>query len=498
MMYVLALLFGAAFSFGLAPFNFWPALAISIVGIYGLLRHGGGRPLWVAWAYGVGKYAVGASWVYVSINVHGNAPPLLAGFLTLLFVVLLAGSFCAPLGWLYNRLRPMRGGMPTGSWSDVVAFSAVWVFMDWVTTWLFTGFPWLLPGYGVLALPLKWLVPVVGVLGAGGLLVLSFTALVGLVIHRRFQVILLSLFLLPWLGAIALMQKNWVEPGAQRSVALVQGNLDQAKKWLPSEAQTNVDKHLRLSADHWDADILVWPEAAITMFPQQAQGLLESIGEQGRRSKTDIVVGIPGVEVLGANEYAFQNLAIGLGEARGRYAKYHLVPFGEFVPLENVLRGLIQFFDLPMSSSTPGAYDQANLELSFGEVAMAICYEIAYPESVRFRAQNTRLLMTISNDTWFGASIGPLQHVQIAQARALENGRWLVRATNNGVTAIVSHLGQITAQLPQFEEGVLRGEVSLMQGRTPYSRAGHWPVLMSLLLAFMWLLWARYRAHESV
>ena len=117
----------------------------------------------------------------------------------------------------------------------------------------------------------------------------------------------------------------------------------------------------------------------------------------------------------------------------------------------------------------------------FGQIAMAICYEEAYAESLRSAARDAGLLATISNDTWFGTSIGPLQHLQIAQTRALENGRWLVRATNNGVTAIVDDQGRVTGQLKQFTAAVLRGQVQTMQGRTPFNRFGHWPFLLALI-----------------
>jgi len=236
-----------------------------------------------------------------------------------------------------------------------------------------------------------------------------------------------------------------------------------------------------LSAEHWDADLLVWPEAAVTMYPQQAQALLDDLHEKGRLSQTNIVLGIPGIEKSPAGGYQFQNLAIGLGAASGRFAKYHLVPFGEFVPFEGVLRGLIEVFNLPMSSFTPGLKNQPNLKLSFGEAAMAICYEIAYPESMRQSAKTAALLMTISNDTWFGASIGPLQHMQMARMRALENGRYLIRATNNGMSALVDHHGKVIKTLPRFEPGVLRGEVVKMVGVTPFSRFGHLPILMLMV-----------------
>ena len=116
---------------------------------------------------------------------------------------------------------------------------------------------------------------------------------------------------------------------------------------------------------------------------------------------------------------------------------------------------------------------------------MAICYEVAYPDSLRVKARTAAVLATISNDTWFGSSIGPLQHMQLAQVRALENGRWMLRSTNNGVTGIINHRGNITQQLPQFEAATLRGAWWSMQGSTPYTQYGHlmFFILVGLCLA---------------
>jgi len=342
--------------------------------------------------------------------------------------------------------------------------------------------------------PMLAVAPVLGVLGMGMLCVVAVAALVALLQKRRISAAIIVVA--PVLLAMGLAQVRWVTAGEQFEVALVQGNLDQTRKWLPDQAVPNVRKHLDLSAEHWDADVLMWPEASVTMYPQQAQGLLESLAQQGKSTNTNIVLGIPGAEAASDGGYRLQNLSIGLGQARGRFAKYHLVPFGEYVPFEGLLRGMIQFFDLPMSRSSPGNANQPNIMLSMGEAAMAICYEIAYPESMRARGAGAAVLMTISNDTWFGDSIGPHQHMQIARMRAVENARWLLRATNNGVTGIVDHSGRLVSALPQFEAGVLRGRFTVMQGHTPYSRLGHWPVLGALIAIFATALWFR-RARRS-
>ncbi|NOX50569.1 MAG: apolipoprotein N-acyltransferase [Gammaproteobacteria bacterium] len=485
----MALVLGAIYCLGFAPFDYWPVTFVAIAGLFWLFNQVGINVLLAAWLFGLGKYAVGASWIYVSIHVYGGAPPILAGFLVVLFVAGLALLFSLPLGWLIKLQKPQQNPVLL----NVTVFATAWMVMDWVSTWLLTGFPWLLPGYAFMNTTLLASAPVVGVIGMSFLVVLSSAGLAGMVLQRRVGKGLVAVFLLPWLLGWGLEFMQWVKPGQRQAVALVQGNLDQSRKWLREEAKPNVQKHIDLTEPHWDADLIVWPEAAITMFPQQAQGILAKLASRAIKTDTNVVLGIPGVQGSAEEGYSYQNLALGLGLARGRYAKQHLVPFGEYVPLEGLLRGLIEFFDLPMSSSSPGRMNQPNIRLSFGEVAMAICYEVAYPASMRRHAQTATLLMTISNDTWFGASIGPLQHMQIARMRAVENGRWLVRATNNGVTAIVDHLGTITAQIPQFEASVLRGWVVLMQGRTPYSVVGHWPIFGVVVICLAMIVGLRRR-----
>ena len=482
MIWLVAPVLGAVYCLGFAPFDLWPLSLLAVAGFFVVLERDPDRALLCSWLFGIGKYGVGASWIYVSINVYGGASPVLAGFLVLLFVLFVAALFCAPLGYLYRGFRTQSAFSPI----NCLVFASAWVTMDWLLTWLLTGFPWLYLGNTVVGAPasnpLTHLVPVFGVIGTGWLMALLACSGVALVFLRSRNLVLLAL--LPLVLGSVLAPFTWVRPETNHTVALVQGNLDQARKWLREEALANVQRHVNLTRAHWDADLVVWPEAAITLFPSAAGNILDDLARQAVVSDTSLILGIPGMEQA-QDRVTFQNLAIGLGRASGRFAKYHLVPFGEYVPFEGLLRGLIAFFDLPMSSSSPGRASQPNIESHVGEVAMAICYEIAYPESMRKKATQAAVLATISNDTWFGASLGPHQHMQIAQARAQENGRYLLRATNNGVTAIVDHLGRQQASLPQFEASTLRGTFAVMSGRTPYNRWGHWPGLMACLLCFV-------------
>ena len=471
---VLALGCGALLPFTLAPFDWWPLGIGSIGGWFWLLNRRPGSAAALGFAFGVGKFGVGVSWVYVSMRLYGGASVSLAVFLVALFVAGLS-VFTLLQGWVYARVASRGAAM-----LDAALFAAVWVIFEWLLTWFLTGFPWLYPGYGHLQTVLANLMPIGGVsLASLGIVVTSVYLAVALTNARRVTALVLAT--VPWAIGLALSPIEWVQSGAPRTVALVQGNVDQTLKWDADNRLSIVDTYLDLTDPHWGTDLVVWPEAAITLYEHQAREVLEFLDERGEESGTTVVLGIATAQRTPDGTWMIYNSALATGPGAGRYTKRQLVPFGDYVPFEDLLRGLIGFFDLPMSAFTAGPWHQGPLHTGTARAAMAICYEIAYAELMRQSAAGADVLITVSNDTWFGTSIGPLQHAQIARARALENGRWLLRGTNNGVTAIVDHRGRMTDALPQFEQAVLSGEFHIMKGRTPYSRYGDgWLVALCL------------------
>ncbi len=415
---VLVLICGLLLPLSLAPFGWWPLAIVSAGGLFYLVEQNPQRLALLGWLFGLGKYGLGASWVYVSIHVYGHASVPLSVMLVALFVGFLA-LFPLTQLWLYAWLRS------SSLTANAVLFVAIWVLWEWLLTWVLSGFPWLFAGSGQLQSPFAGYAPVGGVFLVSLAVVAVGCALACAMLQRRRAggsgVKPLSLALVLVGLGLGLMQIDWVVPQESRTVALVQGNVDQASKWHPENRGPIVAQLESLSEPHWGVDLLLWPEAAITLYEHEAGPLLKRWRQRGELEGTTLVLGLPGVEVIPGpeREYSFANLAVAVGAGQGRYAKRRLVPFGEYVPLEDLLRGLIGFFDLPMSHARPGAWRQPLLQIGQERAAMAICYEVAYPGLVNSDLPAADLLLTISNDAWFGGSLGPHQHLQIAQMDAI-------------------------------------------------------------------------------
>ncbi|BCB73450.1 apolipoprotein N-acyltransferase [Vreelandella aquamarina] len=465
-----ALVAGGFTTLTASPFELWWLGPVAIGLLYvGLHTLSPGQAALKGWLYGVALFASGTSWVYVSIHDYGYTGVPLAVFLTALFVSVLA-LFFAGTFWLYRRFIGPRWALLT--------FAGAWVLGEVLRTYLFTGFPWLLVGSSYVDSPLASWAPVGGVYLLSLLVVLTGT--LGAELLRRQWWAALPLAAI-WLAPVVL-PSQWTTPVREPTrVALLQGNLPQLLKWTPEGQRTAANIYSDLTREVADeADLILWPETALPMIDSQARPVLERV-QANLPPEAALLTGI--VQLDENNRYF--NSVIGVGDVEGSYQKEHLVPFGEYLPLESLLRGTIDFFDLPMSSFSKGASEQVPMQAAGVAIGNAICYEIIYPQLVAQRAADSGVIVTVSNDTWFGASIGPHQHLQMARLRALENGRYVVRATSNGITAIINPRGELVDRAPQFETTYLTGEFYAMEGLTPFTRMGSLPIW---LLAGLFLL----------
>ena len=449
----LAALGGVAQTLSLAPFDWVALLPIGLLCWLIALRH---APVLASFCFGLGLYASGASWVWISIHDVAGTPLLIAAVLQSAFIVGLAGVF-AVNGWFFGRLARV---------SLWLSFPATLLISEFIRTYFLTGFPWLLAGYAWLDTPWQSLAPIVGVYGLSAL-----AALIAVAMYQR------SLWMIALLALALVPNTQWTESTDSRSFTLVQGNIPANQKWSPQWRDTIIDRHIDLTLAQ-PADIVLWSEAALPLLNQDADAFFERLSQA--LPNTALVSGrlIRGPEDRLPRYY---NALAGFGLASGADYKSRLVPFGEYMPLEPWLRGAIDFFDLPLSTIIAGRSPKP-LNIAGWVPGTLICYEVAYPGLAWQIARDSDVLISVSNDAWFGASIARDQHLQMARMRALELGRDMLRATNDGVTAHIDSTGQLVGQLDNFTVQALTGQVQGRSGRTPYGWIGHWPWLAFAVL----------------
>lgn len=478
---------------GFAPLELFPLVWLALALLFVQL---GRLDDWRAgalhgFAFGLGAFLGGVSWVYVSLHQFGGLAAPLAALATLLFCGYLA-LFPALAGAVSVGLARDRGGLVRA-----VVFAGAWTLAEWLRGSLFTGFPWLLVGYAQTPpSPLAGYAPVLGVYGVSLVTALLGAALGGLgpaLVARRPgrvadwtaaadrlpRAALWVAVLLPAVGA-ALLGVRWTEPaGAPLRVALLQGNVEQDMKWRPERFADSLQAYHDLMQGH-PARLTVLPETALpAYYVALPPDYLRRLAGMARAQDGDLLLG-----AVTGDETIYRNSVVSLGSApRQVYSKRHLVPFGEFVPPG--FAWFMGLLNIPMSGFTPGPAAQPPLAVAGQRVAMNICYEDVFGEELRGAIPAATMLANVSNTAWFGRSLAQPQHLQIARVRALESGRPMLRATNTGMTAVVTPDGRVQAALAPFTRAALVTDVQGMQGVTPFVRWGNGPALVLALLCLL-------------
>lgn len=484
---LLAVVAGLLAPFAFAPFQLWPMMLLSLALLFVVLERSH-WPFWVGFCYALGFYGYGLSWIHVSIFEFGGVPLAVSYALVALLVFYLA------LFPAFACYLAAKWPTPRRTLYYLVIFPGCWILTEWLRARLFTGFPWLMPGYSQINSPLAGYAATFGVYGVT-LTSVMFSALIVYWLKRPSQVMRLLLPALILLLGWALGQHSYTQAQPALKVALVQGNEAIETKWVPENRIPTLKRYWQLTNAHKDADIIIWPESALPMLESQAEPYLRSFDHDLSARNQALITGIIHRDPLTDQYY---NAIVVLGQktansedstayaygGKDRYYKRHLLPIGEFVPFEKWLRPLAKLFDLPMSSFSDGQDHQADITVKGHHWLSAICYEIAFGNEIQqMISAKTDAILTISNDTWFGRSAGPAQHLEIAQMRALEFQRPVVRGTNTGYTALIDSHGKITQSLPIYETQVLAGTIIPHTGRTGYQIWGLWPIYLFELVA---------------
>ncbi len=481
-----ALVAGSSSVLSFAPFNLAPLIILCfVVFMLCLFYTSPQRAFWRGWLFGLGMFGWGASWVHVSMNEFGGVGIPLSMFLTVLFVLFMA-LYPALMAWASRRL--FSAFKDQAGWQFLLIIPMLWVLVEWIRSWLFTGFPWLIAGYSQIDMPFSGLAPLFGIFSISFAIMLC-AGLIAFVLTegRRRLKLVASSFLLLWLMTGLLTQVDWTEPVDEAlTVSMIQGNVSQDKKWLPEQRKPTMDMYARLSRENWDSDLIVWPETAIPAFYHQVLPYLQGIGQEARMNGSEIILGMP---IYDQRKKHYYNSMVSIGRDTGFYEKRHLVPFGEYLPLPGLFGGIIQYFNIPMSEFSPGDSSKLPLLKVAGHIAgISICFEDAFGDEISQALPDATLLINASNDAWFGTSIAPHQHLQIARMRSLETGRYMIRSTNTGVSAIIDPKGKIQSASPQFETHVLTDKVQPMTGMTPYAIFTNVPILFLLIMSFFGML----------
>ncbi len=489
----MAFLLGAATTLAFAPFE-WSLLAplLLLPLLYICLtvapRDAAAHAFW----YGFGLFLSGTYWIYISVHVFGNAAIWIA-LLLMIGLALLMAAFLSIGGWLISRLSH---GEP---WLLLLVAPAAWVLIEWLRGWALTGFPWMAFGYGQIDTLFAGWAPVLGVYGVSFMVVFSAAAVIAasLATTPGGRMAGGAMIVVPWLLGGILSLIDWTEDsGEPVRATIVQAGVSQDMKWQRDQLRPIMEHYLAATLSVPDSDIVLWPEVAIPALDDQVESFIARIESEARRNRQSIVFGILERSFeRSVDGQIYNSVFLVGGDDRQSYRKRHLVPFGEYFPVPPSVREWMKMQNLPHADLAKGDDVQPLLATPDGlRFGVAICYEDAYGSEQRYAIRDAEVLINVSNDAWFGDSIAPHQHLEIARMRSLEFGRPAIRSTNTGISAFIGARGELLQAGGQFEPEFMTADVQPRRGMTPYAASGN-ALIIGLCIAILGFLRIRNRVR---
>jgi apolipoprotein N-acyltransferase len=480
---LLAAIAGILFALAFAPFDYAYLALVALSLLFASWQNiTPRRALLRGYLFGLGAFGLGVSWVYISIHDFGRADMLSSGLLTCLFVGFWA-LFPALAGYLSVKIRSVNRGF-----ISMLVMPVVWVLIEYLRGYVvLNGFPWLQIGYSQLETPLAGYIPLVGAYGTGFLVALTASVIVFMFQTRKHWLLLSTMLAALWAAGGVLKTIRWTHAqGSPIRVSLIQGNITQDQKWLPENKLNTLRYYKMMTEAHWDSAVIVWPETSIPAYLSEVkEWFLLPLSKVAQQHNTDLIVSLP---AHGSSDDEKYNAVMTLGKEIGLYRKKHLLPFGEYLPWQPVSGFILNSLGIKLGNFMPGGIHQPLLKAGGYSFITSICYEDAFGDANIRGLPSAAYLVNVTNDGWFGNSIEPHQHLQIARMRAMETGRFLLRSTNTGVTAIIATDGKIISQAPIFKATVLTGTITPMGGITPYARVGDKPIILVLMILLICLI----------
>ena len=480
--YLLALFCGLLFPLGFAPFDYWPLTILSIsLALYLVSEKVENNTFLLGLFYGIGQWGFGISWVYVSIHYHGNQGIFSSFLITSAFVFFLS-LYTGLTFYLIKKFRTSNKNL-----NYLLLFPVVWVTVEIIRSYLFTGFPWLIVGASLAGTSVGGWIPILGTYGATILSVMISGCLVLFFRNKKkmhWSPALIIVIIL--LSSFTLNKINWTKEISIIQASIYQPNLTLKEKWSSEGVRKTMSMINSSISNAQEGEFIIFPETAIIFDKGDLNTWFLDIEKEAKSRNISLISGIIAKDLQNPSLIERYNRIEGFGAIKGHYDKIHLVPFGEYIPLRGYLDKFLDILGINLINTLPGE-SYSLLKANNIAVSASICYEIAFSDLVRKTAKRGNLLVTISNDTWFGASIGPEQHLEIAQSRALEHQKSLIRATNSGISAIIDKKGNIVSRQGFFEDKQIKEKVFIYEGRTPFSVVGNWFIYGYIMLIYMYL-----------